>query len=313
MLPADLSGDGDPLPLAQGAAAVIFAQETEETDVVYTAGHGVAAGNEGALGQLHAGHGLGLKGDGLALVALGVVLDVNIPDAVIVILQLQVVAVQRVGEDVLHLQLLATLVLKDDLAHAVDRPDGPLPARQRHVRGAAVEEHHVCLGHLVHDHGLHVGAVHLKGSGVDDVDGLVQSPLPGQLQIPEDLDGPHAVILQQDALGLIAPLHLVQKAAGELGLVLHRHQTAVALGQLLLVVLLLAVLTADEHGALAVVEVVHIQGVDKQGGLAAVQKAGDQIERNSGIRHVPSPHASRNSFSSCSSLRSEPMTHRRPV
>ena len=50
--------------------------------------------------------GLGFEGDGLALVALGVVLDVDIPDAVVVVLQLQVVAVQGVGEDVLHLSLI---------------------------------------------------------------------------------------------------------------------------------------------------------------------------------------------------------------
>ena len=42
-------------------------------------------------------------------------------------------------------------------------------------------------------------------------------------------------------------------------------------------VLHLAVLAHEQHGALAVVEIVHLQGVDEQSGLAAVQKPGDEI------------------------------------
>jgi len=202
------------------------------------------------------------------------VLNVQVPDAVVVVLQVDVGVVQRVGENVLHLQLLAPLVLKDHLAHAVGRPNGALPARQRHVGGAAVEEDHVRLGDHVDDHGLHVVPVHLKGGAVDHVDGLIESPGLGELQIPEDLDGPHAVILHQHPLGLIAAVHLFQKGGGDLVLGLNGHDPAVLLGQLLLVVLLLAVLAHQKHGALSVVEVVHAQGVGEQGGLAAVQKAG---------------------------------------
>ena len=131
------------------------------------------------------------------------------------------------------------------------------------------------------------------------MDGLIQSPVPGQLQVGQKLAGPHAVVLKQHPLGLVTAVNLLQKLSGELLRVLNGNQAAVALGEKFLVVLLLPVLAHKQDGALAVVEVVHIQRVAEQGGLAGVQKAGDEIQWNPGIRHVGSPHyASRNSFSS---------------
>ena len=53
-----------------------------------------------ALGQLHAGHGLGLVGDGLAHIPVRVFLDIQIPDAVIGVLQGDVGVLQGVGEDI---------------------------------------------------------------------------------------------------------------------------------------------------------------------------------------------------------------------
>ena len=218
-------------------------------------------------------------------------LDVQVPDAVVLVLQDDGVRLQGVGEDVLHLQLLPLLVLKDDLAHAVYRPDGALPAGQGHVRRAAVEEDHIGLGDHVDDHGLHVGAVHLEGGAVDDVDGLVEPPGLGQLQVPEDLDGPHAVVLQEHPLRLIAAVDLLEKAGVQLGLVLDRDQAGVPPGQLLRIILRLAVLTHQQDGALPIGKIIHIQGVGEQSGLAAVQKAGDEVQRDTGIFHAASPHS----------------------
>ena len=106
VLPLDLSGDGDPLPLFQGAGLVVLAQKAEEADVLHAAGHGVAPGDEGAAGQLRPGHGLCLVGDGLAHIAVGVFLNVQIPDAVVGVLQVDARGLQGIGEDILYLQLL---------------------------------------------------------------------------------------------------------------------------------------------------------------------------------------------------------------
>ena len=62
-------------------------------------------------------------------------------------------------------------------------------------------------------------------------------------------------------------------------------QAAVALGEKLGVVLLLAVLAHEEDGALTVVKVIHIQCVGKKGGFAGVQKAGDKIQGDPTIGH----------------------------
>ena len=127
VLPGDLGCHRDPGALFQGAGLVILAQEAEKAHILLAAGHGVAAGDEGPLGQTAAGHGQGLEGDGLAGVLLRGVLDVQIPDAVVVVLKLDVVAVQVVGQDVLYLQLFALCVLEYDLRLAVHRADGALP------------------------------------------------------------------------------------------------------------------------------------------------------------------------------------------
>ena len=113
------------------------------------------------------------------------------------------------------------------------------------------------------------------------MDGLIQPPGLGQAQLGQQLAGPHPVVLHQHPLRLIAAVDLLQKLGGQLSLVLHGHQAAVALGEKLLVVLLLPVLAHKQDGALAVVEIVHVQRVAEQGGLAGVQKAGDEIERDS--------------------------------
>ena len=212
----DLCRHQDPVPLTQGTGLGVLAQEAEKPDIVHTAGHGVPAWNKAPAGQLGAGHGLGLERDGFPGVALRMLLRVQIPDAVVVVLQGDVRLVQGVGQNVLHLQLLAFFVLKDDFRHPVRRPDGPFPAGQGHIRGAAVEQDQIRLGHRVDNHGLHIGPVHLKCGAVDDVDGLVKAPAAGQVELAQKVDGPHAVVLHQNPFGLIAAVDLVQKRGGEL-------------------------------------------------------------------------------------------------
>ena len=219
-------------------------------------------------------------------------LDIQIPDAVVRILQDDVVLLQRVGEDVLHLQHLALHVLKDDLTHPVHRPDRPLPAGQRHVGGTAVEEDHIRPGYHIDEHRLHVVQIHLKGRAVHHMDGLIEPPGLGQAAPPQDIHRPHTVVLQQHPFRLVTAVHLLQKFGGQSLLILNGDQTAVALRQELGVVLLLSVLAQEEHRPLAVIEVVHVQRVGEQGGLSGVQKAGDQIERDSGIGHFISPRGS---------------------
>ena len=109
------------------------------------------------------------------------------------------------------------------------------------------------------------------------MDGLVQPPGPGQAALAEHVHRPHAVELQQHPLGLVAAVHLLEKFGVQPLLVLDGNKAAVAAGEKLLVILLLAVLAQEQHRALAVVEVVHVQRVAEQGGLAGVQKAGNQI------------------------------------
>jgi hypothetical protein len=107
------------------------------------------------------------------------------------------------------------------------------------------------------------------------MDGLIQPPVFGQPAPAENIHRPHAIELQQYPLRLIAAVYLLEKIGVQPLLVLDGDETAVALGQELLVVLLLAVFTHEQDGALAVVEIVHVQGVAEQGGFPAVQKTGD--------------------------------------
>ena len=117
------------------------------------------------------------------------------------------------------------------------------------------------------------------------MDGLVQPPGLGQLQLAQKVHRPHPIELHQDPFRLIAPVHFLQKFGVELLLPLDGDQATVALGEKLGVVLLLAVLAHEEDGALTVVKVIHIQRVGKKGGFAGVQKAGDKIQGDPTIGH----------------------------
>ena len=140
----------------------------------------------------------------------------------------------------------------------------------------AVKRHHLGRGQLVGDQLAHIAVIQPDGRRVRRHHDLIDLPAAGQcvLQVGQQ---PHTVILDDDPLGAAALLQILQRAVVQLRLVGERfHFDAAAdAGE---VKLLLALLAEDDERAVAVVlEPVVLERALHKAGLAALQKAEEQI------------------------------------
>ena len=217
--------------------------------------------------------------DGFPRPAVRVVHDVHIPDAEIVVGNVDDLLLQVKGAGIVIVVVLAGAVLhlQIDVRPAVHHAEVPLAQGIPQLRGAAVEHQHVRVGDLLHHHLAHVLGVHLKGGRLDEGHDLVQHPVGGQDFPVKAFHLPHAVVLNEDLLRSILLLPLFELGALQILLVLHGDNGDVVQGSG--VVLLLALLAADQQGPVLAGEAVLQDAVDEIG-LAAVQKTGDEINRN---------------------------------
>ena len=140
-----------------------------------------------------------------------------------------------------------------------------------------VEDQQVGVGDLLHHQLAHVLHVHLEGAGIHQAHDLIEYPVGGETLAVELLHAPHAVVLHDDLLGTVLLFQLLQEVGGQLLLVLHGVGEHV--GEVLGGVAQVALLTAQEQGAVLGGKAVPEDAVD-EGGLAGVQEAGDEINRN---------------------------------
>ena len=252
----------------------------------------------------------GLEGHLHPLVAVGVVHHVHIPDAVVVVRHIQLAAGQVEGGHLRRHILLtgAVGVLQIDIGAAVHHPQVAAAQLGAELLVAAVEDQQVGVGDLLHHQLPHVPHIRLKGVGVYQTHDLIQDPVGGQPLPVQRLDLPHTVVLDDDLLGTVLLFQLLEK--------LRRHLLRLVDGvgeyvaQHLGVVGRLALLAAQQQRPVLGGEAVLQNAVDKAG-LAGVQKAGDEVNRNIHTVYLASYRP--NSAASLSSFSWEPMTHRRPV
>ena len=186
-LVAHLGGHPHPSALFQRLVAIVAAGEAHKLDVLHAAGHGKAAGHKavftGAVGLAD----LCQKAHRLAGVLLGLVLTIHVPDAEIVIRDVDGVGVdikgQRVGDIIVGyaavLELVGDIALAGGLPHQlVQLLPGVIVV---HGLGA-VEHDQLAAGDLIQHQAAHgvVAGVGQGGGAVGSGDALVHQPVLGQ-------------------------------------------------------------------------------------------------------------------------------------
>ena len=294
-LDADLRRDQDPVPGAEGVGLGVPAGQTQELDVRFAAGHDEPPRREHALPIPAQLGDLALELHGLAVVFLGLLGDVPVPEGVVVVLDHNGISFNVEGQGVLDVVEGGAAV--SEVVNDVDAAaDGPGQLVQGHDVVALlhpVEDHHLRAGELVHHELTHIGVVAQYGLAVGEHDLLGDDPLHGHL-VEEVRRGQHAVELHHHAGGVVLFLQGLQLLGGH-GLLVDGLKVHALVGVGGGVVLLLALLAHQQQGTLAGVEARVLQGLLDEQGLARFQKPGEGIDGNghgvllTGRRARPAP------------------------
>ena len=276
----------DPSPLLEGLVAVVAAGEAHELDVLHAAGHGEPTGHEAVLAGAVGLADLREELDGLARVLLRLVLTVHIPDAEILVRDVDDRSVdvkgQRVGDVVVGhaavLELIGDVALAGGLTHQLVQ----LLTGSVVVDGfGAVEDDQLAAGDLVQHQRAHgvVAGIGQGGGAVGGGDALVDDPVLGQV-VCQILQHPHTVVLDDHAacIGLLGQLGEVLGV--QLSLVLEVVEGHAGEGELLLIIFLFALLADQQKGLVAGVEVGVFKGLLNELGLAALEEAHKQVYRD---------------------------------
>ena len=297
-------------------AVGIAAEEAEEGDVIRAADHAETAGHEAAGGHILADVGLGKKADGLAVVLLGFAGGVDVPETVVLRLDVDDIRIhvkrqRHIAGVVLG---IAVHVIQIDCRTRVHRLDVLLVQHVLQLIRAAVEHNQIRSGDMLEHHRADVVGIQFKRGRIDRGDDLVQLPA-GRKCLHQLFQLPHAVVLNKNAVRLVFLLHALEDIRRQTVLGLDGHKRGAVVQQPLLVVLLDAFFAQQQHRALVLGKVRVRENVLNELGLAALQKAGKDVYRNGFVSHIWLPHFSftPNRAAMRSSSSSEPMTHRRPV
>ena len=285
-LVAYLCGHPHPCALLQRLVAIVAAGEAHELDVLHAAGHGETARHEAVLaGTVGLAH-LCKEFDRFAGILLGLVLTVHVPDAEIVIRNVDDVRVdvkgQRIRDIVVGHAAVGKLVGDVALAGSLTHQLVQLLTGGIVVHGlSAVEHDQLTAGDLVQQQAAHgvVAGVGQGGGAVGGGDALVHDPALGQ-SFGQILQQPHAVVLNDHTACTGFLFQFEQILRVQLGLVLQHLDGHTGKGELLLVVLLFALLADQQQGLVAGVEVGVFKGLLNEFGLATFQKAHKQVDRN---------------------------------
>ena len=127
--------------------------------------------------------------------------------------------------------------------------------------------------------------VDLEGGRVDRRDDLVQLPARRE-RLHQRLELPHAVVLDDDAVGVVLLLDALEDVRGQTVLGLDRDESGAVVGEPLFVVFLDALLAEQQRGHFVFGEVRVGKDLLDELGLAALQKTGKDIYRNGIVSHV---------------------------
>ena len=290
ILQADRSGDLHPVLGFQVLVLGAGAEHAEKGGVLSAADHAEPAGGvhpPGELGRL--GYDAA-EFHRLALVALGIVHAVGVPEAVVVIAQLQHRYGQVEGTQAIVVVLHPVVgVLQVHLRPAVEHFQVALTQDLRQLVSAAVKDDQIGLPELLHHQAGHVFGVAVEGGGLHNGDDLVQVPVPGEGGHGLG-DLPHAVVLHHDLGGMVLRLQGLHFGQVQVLLALQVDGDHVKLAQGRVVIFLLTLLADQEEGALILGEIrAGEHGSDKIR-LACVQKAADHIDGNGFLCHSQLPH-----------------------
>ena len=171
----------------------------------------------------------------------------------------------------------AVLVFQIDIGPAVHHPQVAAAELGPQLLVAVVEDQHIGVADLLHHQLAHILYIHLEASGVHQTHDLVEDPVGRQAISVQRLDHPHTVILDDDLLGPVLLLQLLEQLRSQLTLLVHRVGKHIA--QHTGVVLQLPLLAADQQGTILLGKAVPEDTVD-EAGFAGIQKTGDEIDRN---------------------------------
>lgn len=127
--------------------------------------------------------------------------------------------------------------------------------------------------------------VDLEGGRVDRRDDLVQLPARRE-RLHQRLELPHAVVLDDDAVGVVLLLDALEDVRSQTVLGLDRDESGAVVGEPLFVVFLDALLAEQQRGYFVFGEVRVGKDLLDELGLAALQKTGKDIYRNGIVSHV---------------------------
>ena len=280
LLGGDLRLHHDPAPGNQVLGALVAAGNAAEGNIFHTAGHDEPAGGEHVV-LVPAEHGhLGLEADGLAVVLLGLLGAVAIPQGVMLVLDLDDGRIDIEGQRIDDIVELggAVGVIVEDVNAAVGCPGDLVEGHGVLALFQAVEDHHLGAHQLVHHQIAHIGVIGHEGGGVGEHDLLGHDPILGQTHV-EVAHLLHAVELSHHTVGIVFLCQGIQLSSGD-GLLVQNLQIHV-LGRIGgEIKLLLAFLEQQDQGPLAVIEAGILQGLLDEFGLTGIQEAGEHIYRD---------------------------------
>ena len=204
----------------------------------------MAAHDKGLFRQLFPHQGPALEAHGLALVLLGLFGHVPVPLGIVVVPDLHNGGVQVEGQGVLNVVILhlAAHIFIGDIAAAGDGPDDFVVLHFVHGAVEAVEHHQLAAFQLVVHQLAHIAVVAEESGGIGKQKLLIHHPALGHGAV-EQVQHPHAVILDDHPLGLCFADPAAEIFAGELALLLHNADKHALVRELVGGVFLLPLLT----------------------------------------------------------------------
>ena len=143
----------------------------------------------------------------------------------------------------------------------------------------AVEDDELAALQLVIDQLAHIVVVGDEAARVGEHELLVDDPV-FRHGVIEQVQHPHAIILDHHALGVHVVQPLGQVFAGQLAFIVQHMHVYTLVRELVGRVFLLALLADQQQRALAVAEALVLQGLLDEFRLAGLKKAGEQINGN---------------------------------
>ena len=280
-LQLDPGGHVDPVTGLEGHGRREVADQTAVGDVVGATGHDVATDNHAAFAQLVVPCHQSLDVNDLALVGIHLLGKVTVPQGEVVVLDLNDGGFLVKGQGILDLVVLDVSVgiVVGNGGATGDAADDLVDLVLVDVVGGTGQHHHLAVHELIHHEGAHILVVGDEGSGLGKHHLLEDRPVGGEILV-EGGEGPHAVVLDDNSVGL-APLgHGGEVFGGQILGILDQLQIAVLGGEGRDIQIVHALLALDDEGSIGGIELLTLHGFLDHVGLATLQKACEEVNGN---------------------------------